>query len=229
MVPSAWVTLGRLPLTPNGKVDLRALPAPEEVQEGEKKELARARTPTQELVAAIWSEVLGVEEVGVDSDFFELGGHSLIATRVVSRVRERLGGELPLRVFFREPTVEGVAAQIDVAIRTEAGVEAPSIEPTPREGDLPLSFAQQRLWFIDQLEPDSPFYNAPFMLRLVGGLDVAALRRTLLRLVDRHEVLRTTFADRDGSPFQVISPSPSLPLPVVDLSALDEERRGRAE
>ncbi|HEX8273690.1 MAG TPA: amino acid adenylation domain-containing protein [Longimicrobiaceae bacterium] len=223
MVPGAFVALDALPLTPNGKLDRRALPAPERASGGGRS--AAPRTPAEEVLAAVWAEVLGLETVGVEEDFFELGGHSLLATRVVSRVREALGVELPLRDLFEAPTVAGLAARVG-ALRGAGAQAAPPIGRVPRTGPLPASFAQQRLWMVDRLEPGSPAYNMPFALRLRGALDAGALERSLAELVRRHEALRTTLAERGGAPVQVVHPPAPLPLPRVDLrGAADGEAR----
>jgi non-ribosomal peptide synthetase component F len=166
--------------------------------------------------------------VGVEDDFFELGGHSLLATQVMSRVREALGVEIGLRELFEDPTVAAFASKIEQARRAGAGLscEVPPVVPVERNSEgLPLSFAQQRLWFIDQLEPGSSSYNVPAAVRLSGGLNVAALERTLSEIIRRHEVLRTTFAVRDGEPVQVIHEAAPLSLEALDLSGLDEAER----
>ncbi|MBZ4423313.1 non-ribosomal peptide synthetase, partial [Myxococcus sp. RHSTA-1-4] len=222
MVPSAIVLLDAFPLTANAKVDRKALPAPEALMAPAGAYVA-PRTPTEEQVASLFAQVLGVERVGATDSFFDLGGHSLLATRVASRVRSIAGVDLPLRELFESPTVAGLAARVD-ALARDSGTTAlaPPLVPVPRTGPLPLSFAQQRLWFLDRLEPGSPFYNMPSVLWLDGALDVGALERSLTELVRRHEVLRTTFAD---GPVQVIHPPPHLSLPVVDLSSLPEASR----
>ncbi len=222
MVPSAFVALEALPLTPNGKLDRRALPAPEA---GAGREFAAPRGGTERALAEAWAQVLGVERVGVHDDFFELGGHSLLATRLVSRVRDALGVEVPLRALFEAPTPAGLAERVEALLREGAGSLAPPLLPVPRDGDVPLSFAQQRLWFIDQLQPGSTAYNVPAALRLQGALDARALRRALAATVRRHEVLRTVLAVRDGEPVQAIRPAGPVPLPVVELAALPPERR----
>ncbi|HEY4562918.1 MAG TPA: condensation domain-containing protein, partial [Thermoanaerobaculia bacterium] len=219
MVPAALVTLPALPLTPNGKVDRKALPEPQ--WQGAEGSYQAPRTPVEELLAGIWAEVLGLERVGAADHFFELGGHSLLATRVTSRLRGALGVEVPLRELFAAPRLADFAARVEAARRTEAA-SVPPLVPVPREGDPPLSFAQQRLWFVDQLEPGSPLYNMPGALRVEGPLDGAVLARCLGEIVRRHEALRTVFAALEGSPVQVILPAVPFPLPVVDLSALPE-------
>ncbi|HEU4559961.1 MAG TPA: amino acid adenylation domain-containing protein, partial [Longimicrobium sp.] len=225
MVPSAFVFLETLPLTPNGKLDRKALPAPEYAA-GTDRYVA-PRTPVEEVLAEIWAETLRLERVGVEESFFELGGHSLLATRVVSRVRELLAVELPLRALFEGPTVAEVARRVEDERRSGLPV-LPPVVPTERTGALPLSFAQERLWFIDRLEPGSAIYNLPAALRLTGALDDAALERSLGEIVRRHEALRTTFSEADGSPVQVIAPFGGFALPVEDLSALSEADRESA-
>jgi len=223
MVPAAFVILRELPATPNGKLDRRALPAPDRAQT-EAEDYAAPANPVEELLAELFSEVLGLDRVGVRSSFFDLGGHSLLATQVMSRVREAFGVQLPLSRLFEEPTVAGLAA----VILLEHGKLAPDREPigrAPRGADLPLSFAQERLWFIDQLLGGSSAYNMPSAVRLGGRLDAGALERALAELVRRHEVLRTTYAARDGRPVQVVRPAGRLPLPHVDLSGLRETER----
>ena len=225
MVPSAYVEVGALPLTPNGKVDRRALPAPEVGGGGAGTAYTAPRTVTEELVCGMWAEVLGVGRVGVGDDFFELGGHSLLATQVISRVRQAFGVEVALREMFEGPTVEELAQRIEAAMREQQGVSVPVIERVKRDEPLPLSFAQQRLWFIDQLEPGTSFYNVPVGVRLRGPLHLPALARCLSEIVRRHEVLRTHFAVADNQPVQVITPPQPLALPLVDLSELPAAER----
>ncbi|HEX7239101.1 MAG TPA: amino acid adenylation domain-containing protein, partial [Longimicrobiaceae bacterium] len=222
MVPSAVVVLERLPLTPVGKLDRKALPAPE-YGSGEGRYEA-PRTVVEEVVAGIWAEVLGVERVGVGENFFDLGGHSLLATRAVSRIREVLSVELPLRALFEAPTVAGLAERVE-ALRRAGQPVLPPVVPVERTGALPLSFAQERLWFLDRLQPGSAFYNIPAAVRLEGAQDAGALERAVGEVVRRHEALRTTFAEVEGSPVQVVAPFGGFALPVEDLSGVEEGER----
>jgi acyl carrier protein len=167
-------------------------------------------------------EALGIERVGIYDNFFGLGGHSLLATQVVSRMRNAFHVEIPLRRLFELPTVAGLAESIEVARRAGQNLQAPPMLPVPRDGDLPLSFAQQRLWFFDQLEPGNSAYNMPAAVHLRGPLNVVVLEQSLNEIVKRHESLRTTFAIVDGRPVLVIAPSLTLTLPIVDLRALPD-------
>jgi amino acid adenylation domain-containing protein len=221
MIPAAFVHMDALPVNPNGKLDRKALPAPELAPEEET--YVAPRTPVEEVLAGIWAEVLGVERVGVHDPFFGLGGHSLLATRVVSWVREVFGVELPLRALFEGPTVAEMAGRVEEMRRAGLPV-LPPVAPVERTGALPLSFAQERLWFLDRFERETS-YNLPFALRLRGALDVDALERGLSEIVRRHEALRTTFRERDGTALQVIAPFGGFRLPVTDLSHLPGETR----
>ena len=224
MVPAAFVLLDRFPLMPNGKVDRRALPAPSQAR----TELDNAvgfRTPTEELLADIWTQVLGVERVGIFDNFFDLGGHSLLATQVVSRIREAFQVEMPLRRLFETPTVAGLAESLELSRRAGQNLQLPPIQPVLRGRELPLSFAQQRLWFIDQLDPGNSVYNFPVAVRLKGSLNLAALEQSLNEIVRRHEALRTTFTIVDGQPSQAIAPKLSVSLLIVDLRELPDGER----
>ncbi|MBW3655509.1 MAG: amino acid adenylation domain-containing protein, partial [Gemmatimonadetes bacterium] len=223
MVPSAIVAVDALPLTPNGKLDRRALPAPP-APEAEPDAYVAPRTPGEEVLAGIFAEVLRAERVGVETSFFDLGGHSLMATRVVSRIRDALGVELPLRAIFEAPTVAELAGAVE-ALRREGRPQLPPVVPVERTGPLPLSFAQERLWFLDRLQPGSANYNLPMALRLTGVLDTAALQRALGEVVRRHEALRTTFTEADGAAVQAVAPFVGFVLPVEDLSALEGAER----
>ncbi|MDQ1611164.1 MAG: hypothetical protein QOG00_1095, partial [Pyrinomonadaceae bacterium] len=193
-------------------------------------------------VCNVWAEVLGRDRVGVDEDFFALGGHSLLATQVVSRVRAVFGVEVPLRVLFETPTVEALAAEVERLREVESGAGNGSVSAPPlvrrergESGELdgqgghpPLSFAQQRLWFIDQLEPGNPAYNSPRVVRLEGQLDYAALVAALTEIVRRHEVLRTSFPSVDGAPVQLVHAPQELSVPVVDVEHLAEGKEQAA-
>ncbi|HSF43788.1 MAG TPA: amino acid adenylation domain-containing protein, partial [Thermoanaerobaculia bacterium] len=220
MVPPAFVFLPELPLNVSGKVDRKALPAPDSTAA---TEWVAPRTPLEELLAGLWQELLDRERVGARDNFFELGGHSLLATRLLARVRAVLGVDLPVRRLFEAPTIEALAAAIESA---EGGTPLPALLRQPRRPgeDPPLSFAQQRLWFLDRLEPGS-LYNIPTALRLEGSLAVPALALALASIVGRHEALRTTFPERGGQPVQAIAPPPPASLPVVDLAALPPPHR----
>ncbi|HEV2846615.1 MAG TPA: amino acid adenylation domain-containing protein, partial [Thermoanaerobaculia bacterium] len=221
MIPTAWVTLEAFPLTPNGKVDRKALPKPAALS-GEAP--AEPRTPVEEMLAEMWRELLGLESIGIRDNFFALGGHSLKATRLVARVRQAFGVELPLRRVFEAPTIEGLARWIE-RLRSGGGPEAALLVPVPREGELPLSFSQQRVWVLDQLEAAGTAYHLGTAVRLRGRLDAVALEAALNGVVSRHESLRTVFASSHGNPYQVVLPDLDLPLPRLDLRALPEDRR----
>jgi amino acid adenylation domain-containing protein len=225
MVPQAIVPLDRLPLNANGKVDRKALPVPEYAAESDR--YVAPRTPVEEVMAGIWAEVLRLDRVGVEESFFDLGGHSLLGTRVVSRIRGLFGVELPLRALFEGPTVAELAGRVEEIRRAEVPV-LPPVVPVERTDAVPLSFAQERLWFLDRLEPGSTTYNIPAALRLAGALDEAALERSLSEIVRRHEALRTVFTEVEGSPAQVIAPFGGFALPVEDLSGLVEANREAA-
>jgi aryl carrier-like protein len=224
MVPSSWTFLSALPRLPNGKVDRRALPAPETSPASATG--GAPRTLVEDLLAEIWGRLLGRERMERDDNFFVLGGHSLLAAQVVSRIRESLGVDLPVRTLFERPTLGAFADAVFGALRTAPAPALP-LSPEPREGEIPLSFAQERLWFLDQLDPGKAFYNIPVAVRLGGPLDIPVLRECLSEMVRRQESLRTTFADHGGRPRQVIAAAPSSAAAVtcVDLSGLPEGAR----
>ncbi|MGA9767772.1 MAG: amino acid adenylation domain-containing protein, partial [Blastocatellia bacterium] len=219
MVPSAFVMLEAMPLTPNGKLDHRQLPPPDwhgsEMAEG----FTTPRTPIEEILAGIWSGILSVEQISIYDNFFDLGGHSLLATQVVSRLQKVLQIEIPLRSLFEHPTIAALAENIETVQKTQQRACAPEILPVTGITDLPLSYAQQRLWFLDQFEPGNYAYNMPGAIRLSGRLDVAALERSFNEIVRRHESLRATFKLKDREPVQIVTPAMTLKLDVQDLSS----------
>jgi amino acid adenylation domain-containing protein len=228
MLPSVILFLDALPLTASGKVNHRALPAPESLDAQTIGDYSAPRTPVEEILTETWAEVLKLSRVGVDDNFFESGGHSLLATQLMSRVRQVFRIELPLRRLFERPTPAELAESIEAGLRAGATLAAPPLEPSERNGALPLSFAQQRLWFLDKLEPGSPFYNLPAALRIEGALDETALARCLDEIVRRHEVLRTNFDIVDGEPAQVIAQQRHLVLEKIDLSHMPPTEREAA-
>ncbi|BEN22818.1 non-ribosomal peptide synthetase [Serratia marcescens] len=209
MVPSAWVVVAALPLSPNGKLDRRALPEPQGAQSQAAYEAPQGEHET--LLAAIWRELLNVERVGRHDNFFELGGHSLLAVRLTNRLQQ-MEWQLPLQVLFANPTLLALAQQLR---RTDEAL--PPIEAMPRGAALPLSFAQQRLWFLTQLEGLSETYHIPLALSLRGELDLPAWRQSLDALYARHEALRSRFVTVEGQPQAHILPADALPLTVHDL------------
>ncbi|MGH3782221.1 MAG: condensation domain-containing protein, partial [Pseudonocardiaceae bacterium] len=225
MVPSAFVVLDQLPLTPNGKLDRKALPAPDFAAVVGVGHVV-PRTATEQVLADIWADVLGVERVGVEDNFFELGGDSILSIQVISRVRVAFGVEVSPRSLFVNPTVAGLAGVLPVGAVADYSGAVSVIPVVSREGELPLSFAQQRLWFLNEFEPGSSEYVTPSALRLRGELDGGALGRALSGLVARHESLRTTFESVDGRGVQVVHRPYEVQLPVLDLAGLaDGDRR----
>ncbi|HVT16314.1 MAG TPA: amino acid adenylation domain-containing protein [Thermoanaerobaculia bacterium] len=232
MVPSVFVARPALPRLGSGKVDRQAIVdlAPRAAAFPERAGATAPRTPTEELLASRLAELLEVERVGPDDNLFALGWHSLLATRLASRMRSLVGVSLPLHSLFEQPTVASLAARVDAALRGGAGREAPPIVPCerPRDRPLPLSFAQQRLWFVDRWQPASPFYNVPLALLFDGPLEPRALAAALAAIVRRHEPLRSRFVEVAGEPVQVVDPAPDSPtclLPLVDLAGLPAEAR----
>ena len=227
MVPGSIVILEKLPLTPNGKVDRRALPDPQKQDSSSQDTSVPAGSPVEDVIQAIWAELLGLEHVGRHENFFDLGGHSLLATQVVSRLRSAFGAELAIRTLFEKPTVAGLAEEV-IARQPTACVAPPILRVERRtEGDL-LSFAQRRLWFLDQFVPDKSTYNLPAALLLTGNVEVGILGRCFDVIVQRHEILRTTFVEHQGEPLQVVHPAQRIPVAQIDLSDLPHERRWAA-
>ncbi len=223
LVPSAIVPMDAFPLRASGKVNRNAFPAP--VYGVADREWLAPRTPVEEMVAEIWADVLKLERIGTNENFFELGGHSLLGTRVISRIRESFGMDVPLRAMFDSPTIAGLAKAIEDLRHAEDGRLAPPLVPVPRDRGLPLSFAQERLWFIDQLNPLSTLYNVSIALRLNGELNRAAVEGALHSLVERHEILRTVYRTENERPVQHILRDWSIPLDVCSVSDSEEVKR----
>ncbi|MES4909614.1 MULTISPECIES: amino acid adenylation domain-containing protein, partial [unclassified Streptomyces] len=215
MVPASVLEIDAIPLSPNGKIDRAALPLPRIVAEA----IGRpARTPREEILCSLFAEVLGLPAVGIDDNFFDLGGHSLLATRLISRIRTVLGVEAPLRAFFEASTV----AEFAERLADESGALRPALTPAVRPETLPLSFAQERLWFLHKLEGPSPTYNMALALRLSGDLDRSALEEAVNDVIARHEALRTVFREVDGRPCQLVLTPDQARLPLVGVPA-DED------
>lgn len=234
MIPSAFVLMKALPLTPNGKVDRRALRAPDSFHKELEDKFVAPRTPTEVKLAAIWAEVLGVQEVGINDNFFELGGHSLIATQIISRIRQAFAIELPLRHLFEASTIASLGKVIETARKTESQEQSSystvsdsrlSLAPATRKGYIPLSKAQEHIWYVQQLNPDSCICNTRKALRFTGKLSSEALERSLNEIIRRHEIMRTTFPVVDGQPVQAIAPELTLPLKIVDLQNIPSAKR----
>jgi amino acid adenylation domain-containing protein len=217
MVPSAFVFLEKLPLTPNGKIDRQALPSAEPAAEAYRP----PRTPEEEILCGIYADLLSLDSVGINDNFFSLGGHSLLAMRLVNRVRSAFGVELSVRVIFEAPSIAELVAHMSGAKQASA----PLVIQEQRPERLPLSFAQERLWFLDKLEGFSTEYNMAQALRLRGHLDLAALQRAIAALVERHEILRTHFGEHEGEPYQIIEAHGQIALQVEELSELEQNPR----
>ncbi|HEY6661266.1 MAG TPA: amino acid adenylation domain-containing protein, partial [Pyrinomonadaceae bacterium] len=224
MVPGTWITLDTLPLTRTGKIDRLALPDPAVIHDAD-IDFAPPRTQLEEVLAAIWERVMGLERVGRNANFFALGGHSLLATRIIARIRDSFQVELPLRAIFEAPTLAQLSEQIEAAMRAGDSLVVPPLVRRSATERLPLSFAQQRLWFLDQLMPGANIYNIPMGLRLTGKINVAALEQSFNEAIRRHESLRTNFIEVNGNPVQVIGPTPKVQLPVVDLVSFAQPQR----
>ena len=222
-MPAAIVALPALPMLPNGKLDLRALPAPGAPRHARGIEAPRSETERQLL--ALWRELLARETIGVHDNFFESGGHSLIATQLVARIRTRLAADLPLRTVFEQPTIAGQAVAVDAARAGAAAHRESPIDAVLRHQPLPLSYSQQRMWLVQQMDPQGSAYNMPFAARVAGAIDVHALREALAALARRHEALRTGFRIHDDVPMQFIAPRVELPVAQADLSQLPAAQR----
>jgi amino acid adenylation domain-containing protein len=221
MMPSSIVIMEQFPLLPNGKIDYSKLPAPG--NDAVTMEYEAPATPLEEKLAAVWKQLLNRTEVGRNNDFFELGGHSLLANQFVSIVREECGTELSLKTFYRNPNIRMLAAVINESLA--GSNELTVITPAPADADIPLSYAQERLWFLNQLDENNTAYNVPRALKMTGELHMDILESVFTKLVERHTILRTVFRIKDGAPVQVVLPPAHFHIPVLDYSGIDEGQR----
>lgn len=224
-IPTSFIVLDALPLAPSGKVDRRGLPAPD-LSPGNRKQTDIApRTPVEEVIAGVWTQVLKSESPSVNDNFFEQGGHSLLATQLISRLRHIFQIELLLCHVFEFPTIAELAQAVESMKQSQQGLQTPPLVSVARDGNLPLSFAQEGLWFIHQLNPNQPLYNAPAALRLTGSLNIPAFEQSLNKILERHEALRTSFTLAQGKPVQVITTDISLNIPLINLEDLPETEK----
>ncbi|MEM6614829.1 MAG: condensation domain-containing protein, partial [Cyanobacteria bacterium P01_C01_bin.72] len=224
MIPSNIIELESFPLTPNGKIDRKALPLPDVVEDSSNETIILPQNKTEEILLGIWQEVLNRNSISIDANFFELGGHSLLVTRVISQVREAFTIELPLRSLFEHPTIRDLGRVID-SEQSNSTKNPFDIEIVDRESELPLSFAQQRQWFLHQLEPDNPAYNISTAVKVTGSLDIDKLQQCLNILVKRQEILQTAFLTVEGKPQLQINPDTVINLQAIDLRELSEEEK----
>ena len=225
MIPSRCVFIDSFPLTANGKIDRKNLPAPERIYESEEEKTEQILTQTQEMLSYLWANVLKVPQVGLYEDFFNLGGHSMLAAEIVAEIRKTWAIDIPLRKIFEFATIAELSLLIDSVKSQKQDLNSFFITGEPRTDIIPLSFAQQRLWFLDRLIPNSSAYNMPFAARLKGDLDYQALRKSFDEIAARHEILRTTFEEFNGIPRQIIHEAKPVELEFIDLTHLDEEKR----
>jgi amino acid adenylation domain-containing protein len=219
MLPAVVICLIELPLTPNGKVNRKALPVPS-LADLHSEEYVPPRNDIEKVLASLWTEILGIERIGVHDNFFTLGGHSLLATQVVSRIFQVIGVTIPLKTLFEASSIDALAIQVQKYQTSQESIGLMPLQLADRKGRLPLSFAQQRLWFINQLEPNSTAYNMPAAVKLQGQLDLLAMEKTLKEIVRRHEALRTNFINQDGQAAQVIKDSNSWQMSTINLQQM---------
>ncbi|MCV3214074.1 amino acid adenylation domain-containing protein, partial [Plectonema radiosum NIES-515] len=225
MVPNAFMLLDTLPLTPNGKIDRQALPVPDFTTPNLQENFVAPSTHIEKVLAEIWSQVLGVERIGIYDKFLELGGHSLLAIQIVSRLRDILKVELPMDSLFGSPTIAELQERIEAERDLLPFKQTPPIQRVSRNQNLPLSWSQEQLWFLAQLEPDTPVYNEPCTICFGEAININALEKALNEIIKRHESLRTHFITVDGEPSQVIASPTTFNLPVVDLRQLPQQER----
>ncbi len=219
MVPSSWIQIQQMPLSPNGKIDRQALSRIESTEPAQASmKYVEPQTPIQRGLAEIWTEVLGRDTIGIHDHFFNIGGHSLMATQVISRVNDTFNVSIPVARMFERPTIAGFADLLCSLQREQDSSDTPPLVPVERGNTAPLSFAQQRLWFISQMEPDNPVYNIPMAMGLEGKLDLDALQKSVNRIITRHETLRSRFRHEGGKPVQIIDAIDVIDMPVIDMS-----------
>jgi amino acid adenylation domain-containing protein len=223
--PSDFVLIDAMPLTANGKIDRKSLPPPESSSTLAEKIYVAPRNQNERIVAEIWAEVLNAKQIGASDNFFEIGGHSLLASRAIARLRTAFDLEIPLRAIFEAPTVAELTEKIAVYQNQSDFAASRALEPSERPTTVPLSFAQQRLWFLAQMDGESSAYNMSETVRLKGNLDENALRSALENVVGRHEILRTAFCSINGQPSQIVNPETEIDLSVADLTDAPAERR----
>ena len=227
MVPGAFISLETLPLTSSGKVDRQALPAPDLRRPDLEVAFVSPRTPTEAKLVDLWTQFLQIEQLGIYDNFFTLGGHSLLAMRLIFQIQEAFQCHLSLHRLFEAPTIADLAQYIERSLEDKQFTPRPPLKPVPRRETLPSSFAQQRLWFLNQLDPNSTAYNIPLALYLQGPLVLDALQQSIQTLVERHEALRTTFVLVHDLPQQCIASHLNISIPLIDLLALSAENRER--
>lgn len=225
MIPSVIMQLNSMPLLPNGKIDRKSLPEPICAEKDDQEIIFRELTPTEEIVSGIIAGILNRNSIGLNDDIFELGVHSLLATKIVSRLRSIFRMDLELKAIFDNPTVGTLSRQIDILKSNNAGIVETKINTISREEPLPLSFAQERLWFLDQLEPGSTLYNVPEAFRISADLDIGILERSINDIIKRHEILRTTFVTVKGKPYQTITSEFNINVPVIDIQYAEENEQ----
>lgn len=225
MLPTRYVRLEQLPVTPNGKLDRSAFPPPTADDWDAQEDYVAPRTPVEEAIAQIWSELFRLNRVSIQSNFFELGGHSLLATRIAAHIRETFQVDLPLHVLFQQPTIAALATYVATAINQQEGDDPLALQPLPRTEPLPLSFPQESIWFLTQLDPSNLSYHAQAVLYFTGTLHVPVLEQSLSEIVRRHEIFRTTYDALNGRPFARVHEPWKVTLPVVDLLTWPEAER----
>ncbi|MEW6735405.1 MAG: amino acid adenylation domain-containing protein, partial [Acidobacteriota bacterium] len=225
MLPSVFIMLEDFPLTASGKLDRRALPLPDSLGVELEERYVAPDTPVEEITASIWSDLLGVEKVGRNDNFFELGGHSLLATRVISRIRETFQVDIALRCLFEQPTLTDLAHNIEILMTSAQNLSILPLVPVSRDRELPLSFSQQRLWFLHHLNPDSSAYNIPAAVSIKGSLNVSALMQSFNEIITRHEILRTVFSNNKDGAIQIIQPTRSGFIPLLNLRELSTTKQ----